>query len=82
MAAPPSLRSTYLSYCSVWGTFTDCDTRHNRLLSCEQELCVVEAMKMQNVLHATRDGTVKSLLAQPGSTLSADQPIIAFEQTA
>ena len=45
-----------------------------------QELCVVEAMKMQNVLHATRDGVVKALLAPPGSTLSADQPIIAFEE--
>ena len=33
-----------------------------------QELCIVEAMKMQNVLHATRDGVVKELLAQPGTT--------------
>ena len=45
-----------------------------------QELCIVEAMKMQNVLHATRDGVVKSLLAPPGTTLSADQPIILFEE--
>ena len=45
-----------------------------------QELCVVEAMKMQNVLHATRDGVVKELLTKPGETLAADQPIIAFEE--
>ena len=45
-----------------------------------KELCVVEAMKMQNVLVATRDGVVKALLAEPGATLSADQPIITFEQ--
>ena len=44
-----------------------------------QELCVVEAMKMQNVLTATQDGVVRTLLAQPGSTLAADQPILAFE---
>jgi len=44
-----------------------------------QEVCVVEAMKMQNVLFAQRDGKVKSILAQPGSVLSADQPIIDFE---
>lgn len=45
-----------------------------------KELCVIEAMKMQNVMHATRDGIVKEILATPGSTLSADQPIISFEQ--
>ena len=44
-----------------------------------QEMCVVEAMKMQNVLFAPRDGKVKSLLAEPGSVLSADQPIVDFE---
>ena len=45
-----------------------------------QELCVVEAMKMQNVLVAERDGIVKDLLAQPGATLSADEPILTFEE--
>jgi len=44
-----------------------------------QELCVVEAMKMQNVLFAPRDGKVKALLATPGSVLAADQPIVDFE---
>ena len=47
-----------------------------------QELCVVEAMKMQNVLTASRDGVVASLLAAPGDTLAGDQPIIAFEAKA
>ena len=45
-----------------------------------KELCVVEAMKMQNVLHATRDGVVKEVLADAGSVLKADQPIITFEE--
>ena len=44
-----------------------------------QDLCVVEAMKMQNVLTAPRDGVVKELLASAGSTLSADQAILSFE---
>jgi len=44
-----------------------------------QEVCVVEAMKMQNVLTAPRDGKVKSLLAEAGSILVTDQPIIDFE---
>ena len=45
-----------------------------------KELCVIEAMKMQNVMHATRDGVVKAILAEPGSTLAADQPILTFEE--
>jgi len=44
-----------------------------------KELCVVEAMKMQNVLVAKRDGVVRALLAEPGATLSAEQPIVTFE---
>ena len=44
-----------------------------------QELAVVEAMKMQNVLTAPRDGVVKELLASAGATLSADQAILSFE---
>ena len=36
----------------------------------------------QNVLVATRDGIVESLLANPGDTLSNDQPIIGFEAEA
>ena len=47
-----------------------------------QDLCVVEAMKMQNVLTAPRDGVVKELLASAGATLSADQAILSFEEAA
>ena len=43
-------------------------------------LLILEAMKMQNVLTAARDGVVSQVLAGPGDNLSADQPIIAFEQ--
>ena len=41
-------------------------------------LAVVEAMKMENVLRATRDGTVKTLHAAAGDSLRVDQKIIEF----
>jgi propionyl-CoA carboxylase alpha chain len=44
-----------------------------------QEVCVVEAMKMQNVLVAQRDGVVSKLYASAGDTLAADQPIVGFK---
>jgi propionyl-CoA carboxylase alpha chain len=44
-----------------------------------EKLAVIEAMKMENILTAQQDGTVKELLANPGESLTVDQPIIAFE---
>jgi len=44
-----------------------------------QELAVVEAMKMENLLRAERDGRVASLHAAAGDSLAADQAILEFE---
>ncbi len=44
-----------------------------------QDLAVVEAMKMENVLRAERDGKVDKVLAVVGDTLAVDQPILEFE---
>ncbi|MBV9530606.1 MAG: acetyl/propionyl/methylcrotonyl-CoA carboxylase subunit alpha [Bradyrhizobium sp.] len=43
-----------------------------------ETLAVVEAMKMQNVLRAERDGTVKKIYASPGATLAVDALIMEF----
>lgn len=43
-----------------------------------QEVAVVEAMKMQNVLRAQRFGTVKAVNVQAGSSVSADEVLIEF----
>ena len=44
-----------------------------------QHLAVVEAMKMENVLTASRDGKVQKALAAVGDILSVDQPILEYE---
>ena len=41
-------------------------------------LCVVEAMKMENILRAERDGTVKAVKAKPGDSLAVDAVILEF----
>ncbi|MCO5131234.1 MAG: acetyl/propionyl/methylcrotonyl-CoA carboxylase subunit alpha [Xanthobacteraceae bacterium] len=43
-----------------------------------EALAVVEAMKMQNVLRAERDGTVKKIHTAPGATLAVDALILEF----
>jgi len=43
-----------------------------------ETLAVVEAMKMENVLRAERDGVVKRILAKPGDSLAVDAVILEF----
>jgi len=44
-----------------------------------EELAVVEAMKMENVLRATQDGTIKDVAAKVGDSLAVDQVILSFD---
>ena len=44
-----------------------------------EAVAVIEAMKMQNVLRAERDGRVKKLLVAPGDSLAVDAVIAEFE---
>jgi propionyl-CoA carboxylase alpha chain len=43
-----------------------------------QVLCVIEAMKMQNILRAERDGVIKSLGAKAGDSVAADDVLAEF----
>jgi propionyl-CoA carboxylase alpha chain len=44
-----------------------------------ETLAVVEAMKMENVLRAERDGVVKKIYAKQGDSLAVDAVILEFE---
>ncbi|WCL55667.1 acetyl-CoA carboxylase biotin carboxylase subunit [Gimibacter soli] len=44
-----------------------------------QALATVEAMKMENILRAAKDATVKSVKAKAGDSLAVDAVIIEFE---
>ena len=44
-----------------------------------EELAVVEAMKMENSLRASKDLKIKSILGSEGDNLSVDQKILEFE---
>jgi propionyl-CoA carboxylase alpha chain len=43
-----------------------------------QELLILEAMKMENVLRAERDGVVEEVRVTPGASVAADEVLIAF----
>jgi propionyl-CoA carboxylase alpha chain len=44
-----------------------------------EPLAIVEAMKMENVLRAERDGRIGRIRANPGDSLTVDQVILEFE---
>jgi len=44
-----------------------------------EPLAIVEAMKMENVLRAERDGRIARVRANPGDSLAVDQIILEFE---
>ena len=44
-----------------------------------QELCIIEAMKMQNILKSERDGKIKSVNVKAGDSVAVDELLIEFE---
>ncbi len=43
-----------------------------------EALAVIEAMKMENVLLAERDGTIKAILAKPGDSIAVDAVLMEY----
>jgi propionyl-CoA carboxylase alpha chain len=41
-------------------------------------VCVLEAMKMQNIIRAERDGAVKAVNAKGGDPVAADEVLVEF----
>jgi len=44
-----------------------------------QPVCVLEAMKMENELHARKSGTVKAVHIKPGDDVEKDQVLVEIE---
>ena len=73
---PPDLSKFLLS--PMPGLLVSLAVEEGQEVKAGETLCVVEAMKMENVLKAERDGTVAAVKAQPGDSLKVDQVIIEF----
>ena len=48
-------------------------------VSAGDEVCVVEAMKMEQSVRTHRDGIVKQIYVQPTDTVKADDPLVELE---
>ncbi len=68
-----------LLLCPMPGLVVSLAVTEGQEVAAGDALCVVEAMKMENVLKAERDGTVSKILAEPGDSLNVDAVILEFE---
>jgi len=70
--------SKYL-LCPMPGMLVDVNVSVGDEVQEGQSLCVVEAMKMENVLRADKYGVIKKINAEAGQSLAVDEVIIEFE---
>jgi propionyl-CoA carboxylase alpha chain len=61
------------------GLLTEVSVSIGQEVKAGDKLAVIEAMKMENVLRAERDGTVGEVLAKAGESLAVDQAIVKFK---
>jgi len=65
--------------CPMPGLIKEIHVKPGAKVKAGDALAVVEAMKMENVLRAERDGVVKKIPVTPGDSLAVDEVIIEFE---
>ena len=73
---PPDMSKFLL--CPMPGLVVSINVAEGEPVKAGQALAVVEAMKMENVLRAERDGTVRKINAKKGDSLAVDQVILEF----
>ena len=73
---PPDLSKFLLS--PMPGLLTEIAVKAGQEVRAGENLVVIEAMKMQNILKAESDCVVAEVMAKPGDSLAVDQPIVKF----
>ncbi|MBD5299578.1 MAG: biotin/lipoyl-binding protein [Bacteroides sp.] len=61
------------------GTLMSYNVKVGDTVNAGDTVCVLEAMKMENDIHATQGGVVKQLLANVGDAIAQDGPIMILE---
>jgi propionyl-CoA carboxylase alpha chain len=73
---PPETGKVLL--CPMPGLVRSIAVKEGQEVKVGETLAVVEAMKMENVLRAERDATVKAIKVKPGDSLAVDAVIMEF----
>ena len=60
------------------GLVVSMDVETGQEVKAGETICVIEAMKMQNIIRAERDGAIKVVNAKAGDSVSADEVLAEF----
>ncbi len=63
------------------GTLVKLMVQEGDIVEVGQNLAIIEAMKMENILCATHQGKVANIIVKSGETVQSDQVIIEFESS-
>jgi len=75
--APPDLSAFLLS--PMPGLLLSVAVEEGQEVKAGEELCVIEAMKMENIMRADKDVVIKKIHGNVGGSLMVDEKIIEFE---
>jgi propionyl-CoA carboxylase alpha chain len=78
MQPPVEVDTSNMVLSPMPGTLISYAVREGDTVLVGQELCVVEAMKMQNIIRSPRSGTIGALKVNVGSPVKSDELILEF----
>jgi propionyl-CoA carboxylase alpha chain len=78
---PKKIQADYSKFCMspMPGAIISCDLKVGQTVIVNQELIVMEAMKMQNILRSKVNGVIKKINCKPGDVVSNNFKLIEFE---
>lgn len=79
MAAPKKIDTSKTVMSPMPGAIVSVNVEPGQHVVDGQELCVMEAMKMQNIIKSEKEGVIKSVQVKAGDSVTVDQLLIEFE---
>ncbi len=78
-AGPTALHSDDILRSPMPGRVLSILVRPGDSVSAGDEVCVVEAMKMEQSIRSARDGVIKTVHVQPMDSVNVDDPLVELE---
>ena len=75
MAQPEIIDLERVLLAPMPGNIFSISVKKGQTVAAGQEVCVIEAMKMQNIFYAQKDGVVKDVYVKQGDSVQAEQKI-------
>jgi propionyl-CoA carboxylase alpha chain len=79
MAEPVKLDTAKMVLSPMPGAIVSMNVEQGQTVVDGQILCVIEAMKMQNLIKSQREGKIKSINVKTGDSVHVDQILIEYE---